>query len=88
MSKLNKLNSFDLIRAKHHGAAKLIASGRSVSDTARLTGTSEAQLSRQIHDPAFRDLVARYKGNVNATANNLVAGCLVSYGSAAYSIAA
>ena len=58
---MSKINYFDVIREKHHGAARLIAAGRSISDVAHLLGTSASQLERQCLDPTFRELVSRYR---------------------------
>ena len=68
---MSKINIFDTIREKHQTAARLLASGRSTSDVARLTGASEAQLIRQCLDPTFRDLVSRYRlSEVSETAES------------------
>ena len=64
---MSKINHFDLIRERHHSAARLFAAGHSVSAVAHLLGASEAQLTRQVTDPAFRDLVSRYR-TMEATA--------------------
>ncbi len=58
---MSKSNIFDTIRERHQTVARLLASGRSTSDVARLTGASEAQLIRQCADPTFRDLISRYR---------------------------
>jgi hypothetical protein len=58
---MSRVNSFDLIRERHHAQARLLASGRSAADVAHLIGASEAQLTRQCRDPAFRQLIARYR---------------------------
>ena len=63
-----KINAFDLIRERHQSAARLFAAGHSASEVARLMGASEAQLTRQIADPAFRDLVSRFR-NTELTPN-------------------
>jgi len=54
-------NAFDTIRERHHAKAKLVAAGHSTSSIANMLGTSASQLERLIRDPAFRDLVARYR---------------------------
>jgi hypothetical protein len=58
---MSKINFFDQIRERHHSAARLFAAGHSASDVARLMGASERQLERQASDPAFRQLVSRYR---------------------------
>jgi hypothetical protein len=58
---MSKINFFDQIRERHHSAARLFAAGHSASDVARLMGASESQLTRQASDPAFRQLVSRYR---------------------------
>lgn len=65
---MTKPNTFTLIRERHHTLARLLASGLSAQEVAHLTATSEAQLNRQCLDPAFRDLIARYR-NVEIASN-------------------
>lgn len=48
-------------REAHHAKARLIASGRCLSEVARLASTSESKLNRLLADPAFRNLVSRYR---------------------------
>ncbi len=62
----SKVNYFTQIRERHQSMARLIAAGHSTSEVARLMGASEAQLTRQCADPAFRQLVSRYRA-VDAT---------------------
>ncbi len=57
----SKVNYFTQIRERHQSMARLIAAGHSTTDVARLMGASEAQLTRQCSDPAFRQLVSRYR---------------------------
>ena len=59
-------NQSDLIREAHHNKAKLIASGRSISEVAHILGTSAQSLERLTRDPAFRDLVSRYRQSEHA----------------------
>lgn len=54
-------NHFDTIREQHHNKAKLLASGRSVSDVAHILDTSATALERLQRDPTFRDLIAHYR---------------------------
>lgn len=58
---MSKPSSFDLVRERHHTLAKLVASDRSLSEIAHLAGASLSQLERLSLDPAFRDLVSRYR---------------------------
>ena len=48
-------------RDAHHAKARLLASGRSTSEVARLACTSETKLNRLLADPAFRNLIAKYR---------------------------
>jgi len=54
-------HSFDMVREQHQAKARLVASGRSLSEVAHLLDTSVSQLERLALDPAFRDLVSRYR---------------------------
>ena len=48
------------IKSSHHSLARLLATGRSIIDAARITGYSPGYVSRLREDPAFRELVLHY----------------------------
>lgn len=54
------------LRHSHHLAAKLIAEGRRGPEIMAITGYSASRISILKNDPAFRDLVAYYKSQVDA----------------------
>jgi len=52
------------IRNAHHSMARLIAEGRKDVEIAAITGYSPSRISVLKGDPAFKELVAYYKGQV------------------------
>lgn len=52
------------IRNAHHSMARLIAEGRKDVEIAAITGYSPSRISVLKHDPAFKELVAYYAGQV------------------------
>jgi hypothetical protein len=65
------LNFLSEVRERHHATARLIASGRSVAEVARLASTSESKLNRMLCDPAFRNLISRYRKAESQSQANL-----------------
>lgn len=59
-------NILQRLRDPHHRVARLIASGLKLTEVAELTGRSYAGLHLLNRDPAFNELVATYRGKVNA----------------------
>ena len=53
-----------IFRDTHHRLARLIASGIRESEVLRITGFSTSRLSTLKLDPAFKELVATYRGKV------------------------
>lgn len=54
------------LRATHHRQAQLLASGKSVSETAAIVGCTPQRLTQLQADPAFSDLVAYYQDQLMA----------------------
>jgi hypothetical protein len=54
------------IRAQHHLAARLISEGRKPVEVAAITGYTPARIQQLRNDPAFQELCAHYKGQVDA----------------------
>jgi len=54
-----------LLREQHHRLARLVASGLRSSEILRQTGYSTSRFSNLTRDPAFMELVARYKEKVD-----------------------
>lgn len=53
------------LRASHHMAARLLASGKTVQETALVVGYTPQRVSDlQQQDPAFRELVAQYQNQI------------------------
>jgi hypothetical protein len=55
------------IRNTHHALARLIAEGRKQVEVSAITGYSPSYISTIQHDPAFKNLVAYYKSQVEET---------------------
>jgi len=62
-----KTYSYEIARESYQTKARLVASGRTLSEIAHLTGESLSGLERLLYDPAFRDLVSRYRRAENET---------------------
>lgn len=54
------------IRNTHHMLARLLAEGRKPQECSLITGHSASRISILQNDPAFKDLVAYYRENVEA----------------------
>lgn len=54
------------VRNTHHQAARLLAEGRSVVETAEITGYTPQRISDLKNDPTFQNLVAHYRDQVQA----------------------
>lgn len=54
------------LRNTHHMAARLLAEGKSNNDVSLITGYSPSRISILQDDPAFEELIAYYKANVEA----------------------
>jgi hypothetical protein len=53
------------LRASHHMAARLLASGKTVRETATIVGYTPQRVSDlREQDPAFRELVAQYQNQI------------------------
>lgn len=64
---INSLNgTLKRISARHHAAARLLASGRSVKETAMLSGYTPQNITDLLNDPLFMDLTETYRGVVTA----------------------
>ena len=55
------------IRNTHHALARLLAEGRKQVEVSSITGYSPSYISSIQNDPAFKNLVAYYKGQVEET---------------------
>lgn len=56
------------LKANHHAIARYLASGRSVSETAELTGMTPQRVGDlERTDPAFRELLAYYRDQVDVS---------------------
>lgn len=55
------------IRNTHHALARLLAEGRKQVEVSAITGYSPSYISSIQNDPAFKNLVAYYKGQVEET---------------------
>lgn len=55
------------IRNTHHALARLLAEGRKQVEISSITGYSPSYISTIQHDPAFKNLVSYYKGQVEET---------------------
>lgn len=53
-------------RDPHHRLARLIAAGLSNGEIAGRTGMSHSRISQHRNSPAFEDLIAKYRGKVDA----------------------
>lgn len=53
------------IRDTHHAAARAIAAGMKTGEVALVTGYTPARVSGLLRDPAFADLVAFYRQNLD-----------------------
>lgn len=53
------------LRDTHHAVARLIAVGKRIGEVAFLTGFSTQRVGTLLKDPAFIELVERYRGDVN-----------------------
>lgn len=49
------------LRESHHAVARLLASGKRVGEVSFLTGYSRERINMLSQDPAFAELVARYR---------------------------
>ena len=54
------------LRERHHSLARHLAEGKSPGEAALLTRYTQSRVSILLGDPAFQDLVAHYRENVNA----------------------
>lgn len=54
------------IRDRHHALARILASGKSEGEAAAITGYDISRVSILKNDPAFRELLAFYRDNVEA----------------------
>ena len=52
------------IRSSHHEAARLVALGKEPSEIALITGYTPVRVCQLKNDPAFQELVANYRGQV------------------------
>lgn len=59
------------IRAQHHLAAKLVAEGRGNVEIGAITGYTPARIVQLKNDPAFQELIAHYKEQVDAKYLNI-----------------
>lgn len=58
------LTSLQTVRTTHHLAARSLAEGKSVTDTAIITGYSPNRIYQLQQDPTFQELLAYYKDQV------------------------
>ena len=61
-----KINTPVKLRDSHHRIARLVAIGLRTQDIQAKTGYSHGRLSHLINSPAFEELVAKYRGQVDA----------------------
>jgi hypothetical protein len=54
------------VRHTHHLAARCLAEGKSVVETSFITGYTPTRISDLKSDPTFQELMAHYKGEVDA----------------------
>lgn len=54
------------LRNTHHLAARCLAEGRALVETAEITGYTPARLGQLKNDPTFQELLAYYKGQTEA----------------------
>jgi len=55
-----------MLRERHHAIARLIAEGKKPGEAALLCRYSQSRVSILLDDPAFQELVAHYRGVINA----------------------
>lgn len=60
----SQTNSILKIRSTHHALARLVAEGRKHTEISAITGYSPSYISTIQNDPAFKNLVEYYKGQV------------------------
>lgn len=67
IGKKRQAQTVQYLRDSHHMVARLVAAGvRPNSEIARRTGFAASRISNLIIDPAFQELVASYRGDVDA----------------------
>lgn len=62
-----KLPSIQRFRDSHHHLARLVAAGFRVQECADRSGYAVNTIHTFIRDPAFKEIVAQYRGQVNAS---------------------
>lgn len=61
------LSPLKKLRDTHHAAARSIAAGMKNTEVALVTGYTPVRVSQLLRDPAFADLVAFYRANLDMT---------------------